>query len=145
MLREALAQLWEKARSRKMEKIGLLTIRMFDASDAFRLLGVVGTEPGAQKTVRLEGGYETADGASLQLEFSGPASDAAPLKEFLEPQLRAAREKSMEATFELRFEGGLLMAGDAPEKVSERLTRYAAGSAYVTASAQPAATTEVES
>jgi hypothetical protein len=143
VLREALTQLWEKARARRIERLGVLTIRMFEAGDAFRLLGVVGTVTGAQKTVKLEGGYETADGASLQLEFTGPASDAAPLKDFLEPQLRAARVKNIEASFDLHFEGGLNMATDAPEKLAEKLTRYAAGSAYVTASAEAAPVVEV--
>lgn len=136
VLKEALAQLWEKARGRKIERLGAIQIRMFDAGDAFRLLSVMNTVPGAQKEVHLEGGYETSDGASLQLEFTGSLTDASPIKEFLEPQLRAAREKTLEARFELRFDGGLVLAGDAPEKLAERLARYAAGAAYVTATAQ---------
>jgi hypothetical protein len=136
VLKEALARLWEKARSRKLAHIHLLRIRMFDVGDAFRLLGVVGSVPGTQKQVKLTGGYETADGGRLELEFDGPATDAQALKEFLDPQLRAAREKSLNAEFELRFEGGLAVAGDAPERLAERLTRYAAGAAYVTASAE---------
>ena len=138
VLKEALTQLWEKARARKHARLATVTIRMFEAGDAFRLLGVVGTVAGAQKQVKLTGGYETADGGKLELEFSGPATDASALKEFLEPQLRAAREKDLQATFELRFDGGLALSGDAPEQLSAKLTRYAAGSAYVTASAQAA-------
>jgi hypothetical protein len=141
VLKEALAQLWEKARGRKLAKLAGVTIRMFDASDAFRLLGVVGTVPGAQKHAHFVGGYETTDGAKLELDFFGPVSEAGPLKEFLEPQLRAAKEKTLEARFELRFDDGLTLAGDAPEKLTERLTRYAAGSAYVSASAQPVGAT----
>ncbi|CAN5441903.1 DUF499 domain-containing protein [soil metagenome] len=136
VLKEALARLWEQARARKHEQLSSLRIQMFDATDAFRLLGVVGSVPAAQKLLQLRGEYETTDGATVTVSFSGPATDAAAVKEFLEPQLRAAREKTLEATFELRFEGGLAMAGEAPEKLAERLTRYAAGSAYVTASAQ---------
>lgn len=138
VLKEALAQLWERARGRKVARIEAVTIRMYDAGDAFRLLGVVGSVPGAQKQVHLQGGYETAEGGSLELEFHGPATDASALREFLEPQLRAAREKTLTATFELRFDDGLALQGDAPEKLTDRLTRYAAGSAYVTATAQAA-------
>jgi hypothetical protein len=111
---------------------------MFDATDAFRLLGVVGTVQAAQKRLELSGEYETPDGAAVSVTFTGPASDAAPLKEFLEPQLRAVSNKSLEATFELRFDGGLALVGDAPEKLADKLTRFGAGSAYVTASAQAA-------
>jgi hypothetical protein len=140
VLKEALAQLFEKARARKVMSLAKIEIRMFDAGDAFRLLGVIGTVTGAQKQVHIEGEYETMDGGNLTLEFTGPVTDASVLKDFLEPQLRAARDKNIKANFELRFDAGLPLASDAAEKLTERLTRYAAGSAYVTASAQASET-----
>ena len=109
---------------------------MFDASDAFRLLGAVGAIAGATKVVTLTGGYETSAGSSLNLEFSGNPDDAKPLKEFLEPQLRAAKEKSLTASFELTFDAGLSLVGDATEKLTERLARFASGAAYVSATAE---------
>jgi hypothetical protein len=140
VLKEALTQLWEKSRARKIERIHLLRIRMFDAGDAFKLLGVVGSVQGATKVVKLNGGYETAEGGRLEFDFTGPSTDAQVLKEFLDPQLRAAAEKTLNADFELQFEGGLAVATDAPERLAERLTRYAAGSAYVTAMAETKST-----
>ncbi|HTK52781.1 MAG TPA: DUF499 domain-containing protein [Gemmatimonadaceae bacterium] len=140
VLKEALAQLWEKVRARKIDRIQALRIRMFEASDAFKLLGVVGSVQGARKMVKLEGEYETADRAAFRFQFDGPSTDAQAVKEFLEPQLRAASEKTLNAEFELRLDNGLTMSGDAPERLAERLTRYAAGSAYVTASADTAST-----
>lgn len=136
VLKEALTQLWEKVRTRRIERVQVVRIRLFDASDAFKLLGVVGSVPAARKTVTLKGEYETAEGATFRCEFTGPSTEALPVKEFLDPQLRAAREKTLEAEFELRLENGLAMTGDAPERLAERLTRYAAGSAYVTATAE---------
>ena len=136
VLKEALAQLWEKARKRKLSQIHVLKIRMFEFGDAFKLLGVIGTVQGAKKLVKLDGGYETSDGGTLELEFKGPATDAQALKEFLDPQLRAAKERNLNAEFELAFDGGLATASDAPERLAERLTRYAAGAAYVTATAE---------
>ena len=136
VLKEALVQLWEKARSRKIERIHLVRIRMFDAGDAFKLLGVIGSVQGAKKTVTLKGAYETTEGGTLEFAFEGPSTDAQVLKEFLEPQLRAASEKDVNAEFELAFEGGLLTANDAPERLADRLTKYAAGTAYVTATAE---------
>ena len=98
--------------------------------------------PGAQKSAKLSGEYETSDGAVFQFDFRGPSTDAQAVKEFLEPQLRAASDKTLNAEFELRMDNGLTMSGDAPERLSERLTRHAAGSAYVTASAEAASATK---
>ena len=136
VLKEALVRLWEQARGKEVEAVGALTIRLFEAGDAFRLLGAVGSVSGAEKIVTIAGGYETRDGGSFELEFRGPVSDAQPLKEFLEPQLRDAASKSLEAGFELVFAEGLPMQGDAPEKLTERLARFASGAAYVSATAE---------
>ena len=136
MLKEALALLWEKSRKQKIERIHLVRIRMFDAGDAFKLLGVIGSVQGAKKTVTLKGAYETTDGGTLEFAFEGPSTDAQVLKEFLEPQLRAAAEKDVNAAFELAFDGGLLTTSDAPERLADRLTKYAAGTTYVTATAE---------
>ena len=136
VLKEALVRLWEQARSNEVKAVGTLTIRLFEAGDAFRLLGAVGAVSGAEKIVTIAGGYETRDGGSFILEFKGPVSDAQPLKEFLEPQLRDAASKNLEAGFELVFAEGLPMQGDAPEKLTERLARFASGAAYVAATAE---------
>ena len=137
VLRDALVQLWEKARAQRMEKVRLLSIRMFEAGDAFRLLSTIGGVSGASKVVRFTGGYETCDGGSFSLDFSGPAADAQPVKEFLEPQLRAAQTQDLEVGFALTFENGLPMQGDAAEKLADRLSRFASGAAYVSATAEP--------
>ena len=136
VLRDALVQLWEQARAQRMEKVGMLSIRMFEAGDAFRLLGAVGAVSGASKEVRFTGGYETRDGGSFELDFTGPVPDAQPVKEFLEPQLRAAQSQNLEVAFALTFDGGLTLQGDAAERLSDRLSRFASGAAYVSASAE---------
>ncbi len=138
LLTEALARLWEQARARNIEKIAVLTIRMFEAGDAFRLLGAVGAVSGADKLVTLSGGYETRDRGSFELVFRGPVSDAQPVREFLEPQLRDAASQTLEIGFELSFPGGLSMQGDAAEKTTERLSRFASGAAFVMATATEA-------
>ena len=136
VLKEALVQLWEQARAKEVDQIGALTIRMFEAGDAFRLLGAVGAVSGAEKIVTITGGYETRDGGSFMLEFRGPVPDAQPVKEFLEPQLRDADSRDLQAGFELTFAEGLAMQGDEPEKLTERLARFASGAAYVSATAE---------
>ena len=136
VLREALVQLWEQARAKSVRTIGTLTIRMFEAGDAFRLLSAVGAVAGAEKCVTITGGYETRDGGSFELEFQGSVSDAQPVREFLEPQLRDASSKNLEVGFALTFESGLSMQGDTAAKLTERLSRFASGAAYVSATAE---------
>lgn len=135
ILKEALTKLWEQARSKKVEKIASLNIRLFDAGDAFRLMGTVSAVTGAKKTVSITGGYETKEGATFEMEFHGPVTDALPVKEFLDAQLRDAASKTMEAGFDIVFDSGLPMVGDAADKLTDRMTRFASGAAYVTATA----------
>ena len=135
VLKEALTKLWEQARTRKVEKIAELSIRMFEAGDAFRLLGAVGGVSGAEKTVEFKGGYETPDGSSLKIDFQGTVTEAQPLKEFLDAQMRAAPDKDLHSAFKLKFDGGLSMAGTAAETLTDKLARFASGAAYVSATA----------
>jgi hypothetical protein len=117
-----------------VDSLGEITIRMFEFGDAFRLLGAIaGLRAADRKKVAFEGGYATATGSTLHLEFQGAPADAQPLKEFLDAQLRAAPEKTLSARFELGFTAGLGLSGDAPDKLTEQLTRFASGSAYVEA------------
>ena len=136
VLREALTRLWEQARAKEVAAIGVLSIRMFEAGDAFRLLGAVGAVSGAEKIVTFSGGYETREGGSFEMEFRGPPEDAQPVKEFLDPQLRDAVSTDLQAGFDLTFTAGLGMQGDAAEKFTERLSRFASGAAYVSATAK---------
>lgn len=137
VLREALIRLWEQARAKRVERIGLLSIRMFDATDAFRLLGVVAAVRGAdRKRVSITGEYETAGGSIVNVTFEGIPQDAQPLKDFLEPQLRAAADKDIKARFELGFSEGLPVEGEAVDRLTEQLTRFATGAAYVEATAE---------
>ena len=135
-LREALVRLWEQARDGKVERLGELTIRLFEAGDAFPLLSVIGRVADAEKKVALNGGYETAGGGNCVLEFEGPVKDAQPIREFLQPQLLAASSRDLKASFTLTFQDGLAMAEQAPEQLAEQLCRHANGAAYVSATAR---------
>ena len=90
---------------------------------------MVGAISEANKTVTIEGGYETPDGGSFELYFQGPIVDAQPVREFLEPQLRAAAATELRAAFALTFPDGLPMQGDAAEQLTERLCKFASGAA----------------
>ena len=133
LLKEALVELWEQARARKIEAISVLSIRMFEALDAFRILSTVGAISGAEKIVTMEGSYETRGGGSFEFQFRGPVPDAQLVKEFLEPQLRDAHTSDLHTGFELTFAQGLEMVGDGAEKLTDRLAKFASGSAHVSA------------
>lgn len=136
VLREALVKLWEQARAQKVAKIGGLEIKMYEAGDAFKLLGAVGAVANAKKKVVFTGGYATKEGSEFQFEYRGLIDDAKPVKEFLDAQFRAAGDQDLTTTFELTFEQGLDMAGDAAEKMTDKLVKFASGAAYVTAVAE---------
>jgi hypothetical protein len=139
VLKAALTELWGKARAAKFTQVKVLSVRLFDATDAFRMLSSVNAEKGCTKQVKLSGGYVTQDGGEMQLEFTGLPGDAMPVKDFLVPQLNAARERDVQATFILSFDPGLTLTGDSAEKFSERLAKFASGAAYVSATAEAVA------
>jgi len=136
VLREALAQFWEQAGSKKVKAVGLLTIQIFDAENAFRLLSVVGRVSGAEKSVSIEAGYQTREGGTFNIEFRGPIHDTQPVREFLQPQLRDSTESNLQASFELTFKDGLAVDGDAAKKLTGQLERIAGdASAHFSATA----------
>ncbi|MCB1127140.1 MAG: hypothetical protein KDM81_11620, partial [Verrucomicrobiae bacterium] len=139
ILKAALTELWEKARKAQFAHVQVLSVRLFDATDGFRMLGSVNAEKGCSKKVKLAGGYVTQGGGELQIEFDGPPQDALPVKDFLVPQLNAARERDVQATFILTFDPGLALSGDEPERLTERLAKFASGAAYVAATAEATA------
>jgi hypothetical protein len=136
VLKAALTELWEKSRQAKFVQVQVLSIRLFDATDAFRMLGSVNAEKNCTKQVIIAGGYVTQEGGEMQLEFKGSPGDAMPVKDFLVPQLNAAREREVQGTFVLTFNPGLPLAGDTAERLGERLAKFASGAAYVSATAE---------
>jgi len=135
-LREALTRLWEQARSRRIPALGLVTLRLFDAADAFKLISAIGSVPNAEKHVLMQVSYKTTEGSEVELTFSGTPNDALPVRDFLEPQLRAAKDRDATLCFDLKFTAGLVLDGPEPDRLTERLTRFATGAAFVEASAE---------
>ena len=138
VLKEALTRIWEQARQRGFAKLKMLELRLFEFGDGFRLLAAVRSVTGATKTTGFDGAYETTEGAHCEIRFTGPIDDALPVKDFLDPQLRAAKDKDLSVRFAIEFQDGLALAGNAPEQLTERLSRLGAGAAYVSATAEGA-------
>ena len=140
LLRAALTQIWEQSQAEGCARIRSLSLRVFEADDAFRLLGAVGSIPGADKQLTMSGAYETAAGSTFEVSFEGIPKDAEPLKEFLVPQFRAARaggnETELTTEYKVQFEEGLDLAGDAAAKLTDKLDRFAKGAVFVEAEAE---------
>jgi len=137
-LKEALTILWEQARQAKVKALKTVSLRAFDPTDIFRLLTAIEGVAGAEKLVDMAAEYETKLGAELSLTFRGAPEDAKPVKDFLEQEFRLAKEKDLNVTYTLTFSEGLVLQGDAPEKLGERLTRFSTGAALVRATAEEA-------
>ena len=130
-LRAAMAQACEKAQQAGMHSIAKLLIRPFDVQDALRLLSVLNSVSNATKKVELAVEIEAKDGSNVQIAFRGSIAEALPLKDYLEPRIRAAQDNDVQCKYEITFDPVLPLAGDAVSKLIERVTRLAPGAAEV--------------
>lgn len=141
-MREALARVFEQARGKGWRAIRWLELRPFEPADALTLAGLASLVPKAQKRIAYEIGIERVGTSSLEVRFDGPIEEEKPVREFLRPQLEAARDAGIAPAFECRirlvFEGGLALSGGAPEELRERLAKAGAAAAQVRASAEGA-------
>jgi hypothetical protein len=132
-LRAALVAVVEKAQRAKARGFVRLTVRPFEPGDTLRLLNAMNTIANATKKVTLDISFEAADGSTTEVRFEGSPTEAMPLKDFIEPQLRAAADKQITANYTIDFNPALSLEGDAATKLVERLTRFATGAAEVVA------------
>ncbi|HWK64286.1 MAG TPA: DUF499 domain-containing protein [Rhizobiaceae bacterium] len=136
VLKEALRKVFEQAKAAKIAAIDRVVIRLFEYGDAFKLIPVANSIAGTNRSVTLEGGYTTTQDSEMMFEFKGAAQDAATIKDYLEPQFRAAKVTDLKTSISFDFEGGLALDGDAADKFIEKLTRFASAAAYVEATAE---------
>jgi hypothetical protein len=136
-LSQALIELWEKARSDKVAQIEKLVIRLFDHNATWKLHQALATLRDATVSCSFDVDL-SADGIdTFQVEFSGLLSRANALKSFLDPQLKAATEHQLTATYTVEFTAPLSTSPDQTEILSRNLTKYGSGEAFVEAHAAP--------
>ncbi|MBX5070492.1 ATP-binding protein [Rhizobium lentis] len=136
VLKEALKKVIEQAKTAKLQKVDRVAIRLFEYGDAFKLIPIANSIAGTRRLVALEGGYTTSQDSEMMFEFKGEAQDASTIKDYLEPQFRAAKVTDLKANILFDFESGLGLDGDAADKFIEKLTRFASAAAYVEATAE---------
>ncbi|MBR0761571.1 ATP-binding protein [Bradyrhizobium japonicum] len=136
VLKEALRKVVEQARTAKIDKVDRVVIRLFEYGDAFKLIPIANTIAGTKRTVKLSGTFITTQDSEMQFEFNGTAQDASSMRDYLEPQFRAAKDTDLKTGIFFEFEEGLPLEGDVAEKFIEKLTRFANAAAYVEATAE---------
>jgi hypothetical protein len=87
-------------------------------------MALLKAEPGATVRVEMmEGGWSSGDGsAEWSFDFNGTPEEAAHLRGFIEGQWRRGGEKSLDITYQLRYEPPLRW-DDGGEAWITRLTR----------------------
>jgi hypothetical protein len=136
VLKDALSTVFRRAREGKVEKVSRLAITPFEAAHFYLLLNVVETLPASTKTAVATIDFETTGGSIMHFTFEGQVSDAKQTREYFEPQLRAAAERTMDSKITVAFTDGLALGGDEPEKIIERLTKFGTAAAFVEVTAE---------
>jgi len=138
-LSQALTELFEKARARKIEAIRELRIRLFEARATWSLHQAVATCREAAVRCRFSASLSGEDMESFSVDFSGGIGKANTIKSFLEAQIRTATEHSFEGDYTLTFKDALSTRAEKTEAFTKAMTRYGGGEAYVEAQADTAA------
>ena len=133
VLKAALYRIFEQACNNGALTFGSLTIRPFDKGDALKLIPLVKSVPNATKRIELEATFETLNKSEASITFKGDLDDAMPLKEYLEPQFRAASDSDASMTFNLQFDPPFAVQGAGVEALIQRLTRLVSPVAHVLA------------
>jgi len=130
VLKQALNDVLQKVRSAGFDKVHRLSIRVFEAGDGLKLVPVAARISGAEKKLTWTCALCTAQGSKLELTYEGSPQEAGPLREFLEPQLRAAAESDLGTRLDFAFPDGLPLA-EATDRLVDPLSRFAGAAAYV--------------
>ncbi|MBO7350724.1 MAG: hypothetical protein J6U18_03955, partial [Acetobacter sp.] len=134
LFKQVLRALWDKTKQHSIEEIAQIDVKITDPTDGFRFLGGIGNIALVpQKTLKMVVDYATEKGR-FSVEYEGEAAEASVFKEFLEPQLRIAKESNFEMIFSLRFEPSFSLRDEENRvKLSDQLTRFiSAAQVFVT-------------
>jgi len=133
VLKAALTRVFEQARHNGALTLGSMAIRPFDKGDAMKLLALVKSVPNATKRIELEAQFETPTQSEASISFKGDLDDATPLKDYLEPQFRAASDSDASVIYRLHFDPPLAVQGPSADGLIQRLTRLVSPVAHVLA------------
>lgn len=143
-LAQALREIFEEARSKTINRLGEVRIRIYnDQRSTWNLHQAVATYNHA--SARCEFNLEDleVDGVErFSVLFRGRIDKANAVKSFLDSQMRTADEIAFNSMYGLHFDEGLSTTPDAAEQFIKAMTKYGAGEAFVEAEAQPESQTD---
>lgn len=134
-LRQALVELFDKARSQKVEHLKSITMRFYEAKGAWSTHQAVATYRDAETVCQILVGIEGEGIESFEIQFSGTLTKANAIKSFLEPQLRSATNATFEADYTLAFSTPFSTMKEKTDAFISAMTKYGGAEAYVEAEA----------
>lgn len=132
-LRQALTELFEKARKAKITKVKSLRIQVFDHKGATSLHQSLATYAPAEVSCEFSVSLSAEGVQSLLVAFNGTLVKAATVKGFADAQLRTAKDSKVTTSFDLQFKVPLSTAADQADGLISTVTKYGAGEAFVEA------------
>lgn len=137
-LKQALTNLFDKARQHKVKALKSLTMRLFDPTGAWGCHTAAATYRKAQVECMLEVKFDGEGVTAFEIHFEGSLAKANPVKQFLDNQLRQADgERDFEASYTLCFETPLSTSQASGDEFIQSMTKYAGAEAFVEAEAAP--------
>jgi len=135
-LRQALIELFEKARAAKLNTIAEIRIRLYEAKATWNVHQSVATYRGVETTCTFNLEDLDADGIdTFSVRFRGSIDKANAVKSFLDSQIRSAKEIEFNSEYRLRFEEPLPTSDEKAEGFIKAMTKYGGGEAFVEAQA----------
>lgn len=136
-LRQALVELFDKARKQKASALSRIKFRFYEYKGAGTMHQALATYRDADVSCSLEVSVE-ADGIEVfDVQFTGKLEKAASVKSFLESQIRASLNHSFDGTYELTFHAPLSTEQEKAGNFISAMTKYGGSEAYVEAQAAP--------
>ena len=136
-LRQALVELFEKARKREIGALESITMRFFEHKGAWAMHQTLATYRDAASTCSLEVEMEMDGVERFSVNFSGSLEKANSIKSFLQPQLAAAKDQSFTGMYFLRFSEPLSTGSEKAGGFISSMTKYGGAEAFVEATAAP--------
>ena len=134
-LNQALTELFEAARSRKIRRVKEVRMRLFEAKAAWNVHQAVATYRDAAVGCTFRVGIEAEGIEQLELSFTGTLQKANAIKSFLDAQLRTATDQQFEGQYHLTLSTPLETDESHVEAFIKAMTKYGGGAAYVEAQA----------
>jgi hypothetical protein len=136
-LRQALVELFEKARQQEIPALESITMRFFEYKGAWAMHQALATFREAVSSCSLEVTLEMEGVESFSVNYAGTLEKANSVKSFLQPQLAMAKGQSFEGSYFLRFAEPMSTGSEKAGGFISAMTKYGGSEAFIEATAAP--------